>query len=65
MILGLYGLMYIFGIVSKEKVQYKEKNRLEEILMEPTYKTLEDICPVCTNFTDYIYDHCYSCGCCV
>ena len=33
--------------------------------MEPNYKTLEEICPLCTHFTDYMYDHCYTCGCCV
>lgn len=64
-ILGLYGLSYLFGSFFNKKVEYTDKHSLGQILGEPHYNTLQDICPMCVHFTHYRYDHCYVCGYCV
>lgn len=58
-------MMCIFGSLCKGNVQNLQKNTLSQILNEPNYQTLEDICPICVHYTNYRFEHCYKCGCCV
>lgn len=63
---ALYGLLYILG-VSCNNVKYISRNTISQVLLEPVFPTLEDICPICFHFNgeEHQEDHCYKCGCCV